>query len=100
MQAAEAVHFSIFWFLKITKQIKFKFCFHLLLGLSLSNCPSEYTYVLIYIYIWCGGSAELREGIVNYIQRRDILVHGGLADWLDGKSLLFQTGRYRHIFIP
>ena len=28
-----------------------------------------------------------REGIVNYIQRKDI---GGLADRLDGKSLLFQ----------
>ena len=51
MQVAEAVHFSIFWFLKITKQIKFKFCFHLLLGLSLSNCSSEYTYILIYIYM-------------------------------------------------
>ena len=31
--------------------------------------------------------ALLREGIVNYIQRKDIR---GLADRLDGKSLLFQ----------
>ena len=31
--------------------------------------------------------ALLREGIVNYIQRKDI---GGLADRLDRKSLLFQ----------
>ena len=33
-------------------------------------------------------SAELREGIVNYIQKRDILAV--LADRLDGKSRLFQ----------
>ena len=31
--------------------------------------------------------ALLREGIVNYLQRKGI---GGLADRLDGKSLLFQ----------
>ena len=33
-QAAEAVHFSIFWFLKLTKQIKLKFCFYLILRLK------------------------------------------------------------------
>ena len=44
-------------------------------------------------------SEELREGIVNYIQRRDIRA---VPDRLDGKSLLFQLllriwGNTRHL---